>query len=560
MAGKRKTAAVARHDKAATARTAARQPQHVAPSATPQPAPPAPVAAFRSAARGHTFADPGQRAVLAAAETRNAAASLDAAHITPSEIRQLTSLLLERRNFAYSVGMQFGGRRDMYEALGYPRELTTSDYRQLYERGGIAERIVEAFPRATWAGGAAVIEDGTISDNTPWEDDVEQLFIKHNLWARILRADILAQLGQYGILLIGAPGDMALPLGRLSSPDSLLYFNSLPDDRARVAKFVTSTSDPRFGLPETYSIDFGPRRGVNGTSAARTVHWSRVIHLAEGLLEDDVFGKPRLRSIYNYFLDLDKNVGGGSEAAWKRMDPGMQVDVDPTVDMSEEDEDALSDEVEDLIHGMRRFIRTRGTKVTPLSASVTAFGANATSVLQLIAATTGIPFRILLGSERGELASTQDRNNWSNRIAERRREFAIPAMRLLLDRLIKHGALPKPKAGKYEIVWPNIESLDEPTKAVIVSQYTAANRDQATVTGRVLVTTNEIRNVLGLGPIESLKDEETKAIPPAVPGRGQSSVPGGRTTDVPHDSSAPGEPIPGRPKPKPSAKPAAEED
>ena len=74
---------------------------------------------------------------------------------------------------------------------------------------------------------------------------------------------------------------------------------------------------------------------------------------------------------------------------------------------------------------------------------------------------------------------------------------------------------------------------------------TAANRDQATVTGRVLFTTNEIRrDVYGYGPIEEQADIEAIRQVVEQPGKGKSSTPGGRSTDVPSDSSAPGEDIP----------------
>ncbi|RTL68329.1 MAG: hypothetical protein EKK41_15750 [Hyphomicrobiales bacterium] len=42
------------------------------------------------------------------------------------------------------------GRRDLYDAFGYKRELTVADYYGAFERGALAIRIVRAFPAATW--------------------------------------------------------------------------------------------------------------------------------------------------------------------------------------------------------------------------------------------------------------------------------------------------------------------------------------------------------------------------------------------------------------------------
>ncbi len=84
-------------------------------------------------------------------------------------------------------------------------------------------------------------------------------------------------------------------------------------------------------------------------------------------------------------------------------------------------------------------------------------------IIQLISATTGIPTRILLGSERGELASSQDERNWLSYIASRQTNFAGPViLRPFIDRLIEYGALPK---VEYEIHWPNLFKATNKEKA-----------------------------------------------------------------------------------------------
>lgn len=459
-------------------------------------------------------------------------------------MRALSTLVDRQRTIALAAGMQYNGTRDIYSALGYPREISLQTYREVYERGGIAKRIVDAYPRATWAGGALLLEDETKGEETPFEKAARELFQEHDLWSRLLRADILAGLGHYSVLLIGAPGKMDQPLGRVPK---ILYFNQVGEDRAPISKFEGNTSVKNFGLPLIYNLNLGPLNApFGGLAVQKQVHHTRTIHIAEGCLDDDVMGEPRLRAVFNYLLDLDKNVGGGSEAAWRRMDPGMQVDVNPEVDLDEEEEARLEDEIDEFYHNLRRTIRTRGTKVTPLSSNVFNFGPNAMAIVQFITATTGIPYRIFIGSERGELASTQDRNNWTDRIAERRREFASHIVRRLVDRLIACGALPKPK--KYDVTWPNIEALDEFTKSEILKNYAAANRDHATVVGRPLLTTDELRrNVSGLGPLSEQKDDEAKFQMVPVPGRGQASVPGDTTKDGPRDPNAPRSQTPNKP-------------
>jgi SPP1 gp7 family putative phage head morphogenesis protein len=172
----------------------------------------------------------------------------------------------------------------------------------------------------------------------------------------------------------------------------------------------------------------------------------------------------------------------------------------------------MVEQMEEYEHKLRRRITTSGTKVNMLATQVAAFGSNADSVLQLISATTGIPQRILTGSERGELASVQDRNNWNDRVAERRREYAEPLIKRLLQRLIEKGALPQPK--RLEIVWPEIDEIDEDQKASVALKYAQANQANTAAGGRVIVTEDEVRqNVLGLDPLE---DVETQGSEQAV--------------------------------------------
>jgi len=416
------------------------------------------------------------------------------------------SLALDRYNMRTQAGLTYGTDRDLYATLGSKTKLEPKDYRERYERGGITERIVEAYPGGTWSGGATIVEDPKPDVDTPFELAVVELFKRLDVWSIVQRADILAGLGRYSVLLIGEAGKLNTELKRVTSADKVLYLTPYSEEFAKIEKSVSSTSDPRFGLPELYTLTFGD------TKLNRKVHHSRVIHVAEGLLTNDVMGKPRLRAVWNYLDDLEKIVGGGSEAAWKRADPGIQADLDPDVEMDTDDEAALEDEIDEYMHGLRRFMRTRGVNLNMLQTQVAAFGGNATAVLQLISATTGIPHRILTGSERGELASTQDRNNWNDRITERRRDFAIPLVSALIDKLIAINALPEP--SEYEVTWPEIEELDESEKATVTATLAGANQKQKAAEGVIIVTGNEIReSVLGLEPLAEVVDDADDALP-----------------------------------------------
>jgi hypothetical protein len=121
-------------------------------------------------------------------------------------------------------------------------------------------------------------------------------------------------------------------------------------------------------------------------------------------------------------------------------------------------------------------------------------------IISLIAAARGIPQRILIGSERGELASSQDMRNWSNVVMSRRTKFAEPyIVRPFANRLIKWGALPRPKTGKYSIEWANLFTPTELEEAQSSSLIINAITQFITATGAVdTITVDEVRKILGL--------------------------------------------------------------
>lgn len=446
------------------------------------------------------------------------------APITREALMTTLSAMLERSQFASRAGLTFQDpttgafKRDLQTQLGYAPKIATAQYRARYERGGIAERIVEAAPRGTWVGGIDVQETDDPDVVTEFETELEDLFEAHGMWSRLLRVDILAGIGRYGILILGAEGEMSEALEKINGPEGLLYVTPLAEDRALVGDYVKDPLDPRYGKPLYYQCTLSE----DGTQ--KRVHYTRVVHVAEGSLESDVIGRPRLRAVWNYLDDLDKVVGGGAEAAWKRMDPGMQLDIDPEIMLDQKEETALSDMIDEYVHGLRRVVQTRGAKMQILSAGVSPFGANSDSLLDLIAGTTGIPKRILIGSERGELASTQDRSNWSDRITERRMEFAEPLCRELIDRLINLGALPEPMTkDEQRAEAARIKAEEEAAKAAALAAEEQRKADAIAKMAPAMIAQQQMGNP-GVPGVPGSQPGAVPAMPVVMPGAPGSAL------------------------------------
>lgn len=475
----------------------------------------------------------GRRA-LAAQQLRTLSSPGVARHLSSP----LVDLVTGRSRFANDVGLTYGGLRDVDGQLGYLPTLTIRDYRRRYKRGGIAKRIVNAYPLATWSADARITEDPNTNTRTEFEAAAADLFDQLKIWSMLTRADILAGLGHYSALVIGdGAANLESPLP--ARVKKVMYLQAYAEDNAFIEKWDLDLTSPRFGLPLIYKVNLGaidvtdgPFYGGNRPATKQVnVHHSRVIHIAEGLLENDVYGEPCLESVWNLLDDLVKVVGGGAEAAWKRMDPGMQLDLDAEMEIDQPEIEAMEDQVSEYQHGLRRVLQTRGTKANLLSTTVAGFGSNAASIIQLICGTKGIPQRILLGSERGEQASTQDRENWQERKDERRRMHNTPVVRQLVDRFIEHGVLPTPKVAsgkkggaagrnravvrtgtnlnthevptgryRYVVSWPKVGALDRKETAEVISKLAGANQANSQANGGLILTADEIRHrVLDMG-------------------------------------------------------------
>ena len=436
-------------------------------------------------------------------------------------LRQSSSILLERAQFGNRFGfnldgLTFNGQRDLYYSLGYQRNLDIKWYFERYRRGGIAKRIIEVYPKAVWTSGFDVVEDPDADIVTPFEDQFAGLYKRLNLASVCMRADILANLGRYSaiLILVSVPGDMSTELPRLSGPEDIRYLRPLAEDCCKVLTLNTDTTSERFGQPETYQVTIGSSTSMISGSSGRAhgtitkpCHWSRIIHIAKGALEDEIYGSPFMEAVWNLLDDLYKVSGGGAEAAWIRMHPPTIYNLDPEVSFADEQAKQASlarmkDQVENISHGMERSATLSGVDVTWLNSKAETFGPNCMAILQLIAGTINVPMRRLIGSESGELASSQDENNFDDGTEEDRTLNASPTVCRLIDRLIMYGGLLE--VPQYEVVWPGGEELSEDQKAQ--SAYTMAKTNQAQ--GKDILTPNEIRaKVWNMEPLDELEPD-----------------------------------------------------
>jgi len=395
---------------------------------------------------------------------------------------QALNEIVSRAKLAAKLGEHYGGNRDVYEALGYKDNLTYFDFATQHSRQDIAKAVIDRPVNATWRGGVSLLES-VEDDETPLEQAWDELYQGLRLDQKLPRLDRLAGLGRFGVLLLGlddVQDSIQFREPVQSTGRRLLYVKPFGEGSASVDRYIDDPSDPRFGLPETYKLELA-HPGIQTTQDV-IAHHTRVVHVADGLMESEVFGTPRLQAVFNRLKDLEKVVGGSGEMFWRGARPGYQGKIDSEYGLTSSEEDNLQSQIDEFENNLRRIMINEGIDLQSLAPQVADPTNHVNVQLQMISAETGIPLRILVGSERGELASSQDRSNWLELIKGRREEYAEPAvLNPLAERLIEIGALPPPQEEEFGWRWTDLFAPSEQEKADVGKTRAEALKSYASV-------------------------------------------------------------------------------
>ena len=387
------------------------------------------------------------------------------------------STLINRMALGTSVGTQsYNGDRDVYAALGYKNTLSFDDYLGRYFRQDMAKAIIDRPVKASWKGEIAVIEN-TKSKKTKFEKQWHDLYTKLKLKSIFVRCDKLTGLGSYSVLLLGF-NDISTIKGftnKLKKGSKLVYAKPFSEKSAVIDTWDTDQRSPRFGLPLTYKISINQNNlkgkanvGTKISSSFDTtliVHYSRIVHITEDILEDEVYGMPRLEVVFNRLMDLEKLVGGDAEMFWRGARPGYTGNVKPDYEMTPEMLTDLQNQIKEFEHNLKRVLVNEGVDYKSLEQQIADPSAHVDVQVQMISAVTGIPKRILIGSERGELSSAQDKQEWDSYVTGRREEQNEPGiLRPFIDHMLEYKIIEAPKNNDYTIVWDKLFNLSDKEK------------------------------------------------------------------------------------------------
>lgn len=381
-------------------------------------------------------------------------------------------------------------RRDIGDECGHPISISVDMYQSLYERDPIAARVVEGLPRECWKVNPQVYEEEDSDKATEFEQAWDELgknlggeegYYKDEegsrVWEYLKRADELSGIGHFGIILLGLDDGKDYREPATGKKNKLLFLRVFPESLVQISQFENDHTSPRYSKPLTYNVTLqdyrqDPQHASQGLDVSTVaVHWSRVVHVADNLASSEIYGVPRMRPVWNRLHDLQKLYGGSAEMYWRGAFPGMSIES-PQGDV-QLDRGAMRDQMENYYNGLQRYLALMGMTAKMLAPTVVDPTPQIMVHLEAICIKLEFPKRIFIGSERGELASSQDAIAWDNRLRNRQKNYLSPRLIApFIDRLINLGCLPKPE--QVCIHWPDLTTLSDNEKADVATKKTAA--------------------------------------------------------------------------------------
>ena len=234
---------------------------------------------------------------------------------------------------------------------------------------------------------------------------------------------------------------------------NLLFLRPFDESLVQIVRYEWNINNPRFGMPVMYRITLNDPReqhsGIGLPMATVFVHWSRVLHVNDVFANEgssEIFSPPRCRAVLNRLLDLQKIYGASAEGYWQAAFTGISLETHPQLggDVTIDNADVRG-QLENYVNSLQRYLALTGMSAHTLAPEVSDPSNQIDKHLEAICIQLSIPKRVFMGSERGELASTQDDASWNDRLKARQQGYITPRIIVpFIDRLISVGVLPEP--------------------------------------------------------------------------------------------------------------------
>lgn len=426
-------------------------------------------------------------------------------------------------------------KHNHYRDFSWPEHLTFTQLYQMFLRNGIARAGIEKTVGKTWQDFPFLLEkerdgsEGKRTEETKVEKEIRQRFDDLRLWQHLAEADRRSLVGNYaGVILRFADNKrFQEPVDTVSGGlDGLVELIPAWEGQLKVAEWDTDETSETYGQPKMFAFNEAEVGQTAGTNTNKTrsfeLHPDRVMIWSK---DGTVHGTSLLEPGYNDLIDLEKIKGGGGEGFWKNAKSAPVLQVDKDTKLSEmakalgvsptELGDKIDEQVGDWQKGFDQLLMLQGMEAKTLGITLPSPEHFWAAPLQSFAASIGIPLKILIGSQTGERASTEDAQEWSQTIMSRRNSQTVPNIMALVRRLEGFSILPEGK--DWFLDWTDLteasmsEKMDRATKMATVNQTMKDG-------GEIVFTPEEIRATVDYEPLsEDQKYRDSLDVDPPDP-------------------------------------------
>lgn len=431
-----------------------------------------------------------------------------------SPIQMVVNAVRRMENLFPDMGFT-DAKHDIDRDFGFLKVLNFHNFHEAFRRNGIASGAIEHTILETWQDYPEICENDD-PEETPLEETIRRHFEKIRFWQKIADTDRKSMVGEYaGVILRFRDGkQFNEPAENIRMGiEGLVEVIPAWQGQLKVALWVEDQADENYGQPAMF--EFNEARVMNDTSENKnprqfTVHPSRVVIWSK---DGTVHGQSKLESGFNDLTTMKKIIGAGGEGFWKNATGRPILETDKDVKISDvargmgvsidEAVEKMDEQVGDFNKNFDNMLWLQGTTAKTLPVNMISPEHPFAVALMSFAASWPIPAKVLVGSQTGERASTEDNDTWKKTNNARRTNIAKPTIMDIIERLVEVGCLPE---LDWLIKWTDLTEAGMPQKIERAKSMSSINKDQP---DEPVFLIDEIRDVLDMAPRPALPDPET---------------------------------------------------
>lgn len=414
----------------------------------------------------------------------------------------------------------------LWSEFGYKERLTYQDFRNMYERQGIAggavdKRATKAFETMPWL--VEGDEDAANREETATEKDFRLFDKRLGFWRVYMDCTVRRSVGNYSAMIIQIADDKKWSeRAENVNPDDVVKLIPVWEHQLTVSGSNTDETSAAFGQPIMFNyieddISSTGTRNVGGQRSTE-IHPSRVVWFGDLYSNgsEPMLGNLMLKKGYNDFVTLEKLIGAGGEGAYKNAARHLAVlfDKDSSFvsDIAEQYKVPASD-VADILQEMARGLNSNfdamynsnAKSIDVLSTSLPDMDTTFTNALASAASSVNTPAAILAEKREGERASTEDQKAFSKSITSYRSIILDREIQTITTRFSELGMW---RGVEWSAHWDSLLDASDEEKKKIAKEMAQTNQLIVSYGGEPIYTDKEIRVAGGMNPEKELSDFE----------------------------------------------------